>query len=133
MPIINLKVSGSESPTRARELVNEITRLTKEILNKRPELTVVTISFVPEYLWYVNGQSLLELESQSFHLEIKITDSTNLKAEKARYIQAVHRSLTAQLGAIHPVSYTAIHEMKADGYGYDGSTIEYKYISSQTN
>lgn len=131
MPIIDLKVSGEENPALAQELVKEIGRLTKEILNKKPEVTVVTLSFVPEHLWFVNAVSLAELKIKSFHLNIKISDSTNLKTDKAKYIEAVHQSLISILGNVHPVSYTAIHEMKADAYGYEGLTIEYKIITNQ--
>jgi 4-oxalocrotonate tautomerase len=131
MPIINLKVSGPEDPTLAQQLVTEISRLTKEVLNKKPEVTVVTVTFVPDHLWFVNSVSLAELKTKSFHLNIKISDSTNLKTDKARYIDAVHQSLTAILGIVHPVSYTAIQEMKADAYGYEGLTIEYKLITNQ--
>ena len=131
MPIINLKVSGPEDRALAQELVNEIGRLTKEILNKKPEVTVVVISFVPDHLWFVNAVSLAELKTRSFHLDIKISDSTNLKTDKANYIGAVHNSLAHILGDIHPVSYTAIQEIKADAYGYEGLTIEYKLITNQ--
>lgn len=131
MPIINLKVSGKENAALAKELAKEISNITKEVLNKKPEVTVVTISFVPEELWFVNSASLAELKTKSFHLEIKISDSTNLKSDKANYIAAIHNLLTTRLGTIHPVSYTAINEMKADAYGYEGLTIEYKYINNQ--
>jgi len=131
MPIIDLKVSGAENPALAQQLVTEISRLTKDVLKKKPEVTVVTVSFVADYLWFVNSVSLAELKTKSFHLNIKISDSTNLKVDKAGYIEAVHKSLSTLLGDIHPVSYTAIQEMKADAYGYEGLTIEYKYINNQ--
>ncbi|NHA04307.1 4-oxalocrotonate tautomerase [Mucilaginibacter sp. HC2] len=131
MPIINLKVSGQEDPALAQEIAKTISNVTRDVLNKKPEVTAVTVTFVPDYLWFVNSVSLAELKTKSFHLDIKISDSTNLKADKAKYIDAVHSSLTSILGNIHPVSYTAIQEMKADAYGYEGLTIEYKYISNQ--
>ena len=131
MPIIELKVSGQEDPALAQELATEISRITKEVLKKKPEVTVVTVSFVPDHFWFVNSVSLAELKTKSFHLNIKISDSTNLKIDKADYILAVHKSLNSLLGSIHPVSYTAIQEMKADAYGYEGLTIEYKYINNQ--
>jgi 4-oxalocrotonate tautomerase len=131
MPIINLKISGQEDPALAQEIAKTISNVTRDVLNKKPEVTAVTVTFVPDYLWFVNSVSLAELKTKSFHLDIKISDSTNLKADKAKYIDAVHNSLTSILGNIHPVSYTAIQEMKADAYGYEGLTIEYKYISNQ--
>ena len=117
----------------AKELVQTISGLAKDILNKKPEVTVVTVSFIPDYLWFINSQSLAELGKNSFNLTIKISDSTNLKDDKAKYINAVHQSLASILGDLHPVSYTAVEEMKADAYGYDGLTIEYKIISNKIN
>lgn len=131
MPIINLKISGQEDPALAQQLVTEISRLTKNILRKKPELTVVIVTFATDYLWFVNSVTLAELKTKSFHLNIKISDSTNLKADKAEYIEAIHKSLQSLVGNIHPVSYTAIQEMKGDAYGYEGQTIEYKYINNQ--
>ena len=131
MPIIHLKVSGAEDTVLAKELAVIISGLTKEILHKKPEVTVVTIDFIPTHLWFINSESLSELNAASFHLTIKISDSTNLKDDKSRYIDAVHQALAERLGTIHPVSYTAIEEMKADAYGYDGLTIEYKLISNK--
>jgi 4-oxalocrotonate tautomerase len=130
MPIIDLKISGHENTALAQELSKDITRITKEVLNKKPEVTVITLSFVPTNLWFVNSVSLAELKTSSFHLNIKISDSTNLKIDKANYIKAIHNSLESHLGRIHPVSYTAIQEMKADSYGYEGLTIEYKFINN---
>lgn len=131
MPIINLKVSGEEDAALAKELAVIISGLTKKVLNKKPEVTVVTVSFVPDNFWFINSESLEDLQIKSFHLTIKISDSTNLKDDKANYIDAVHKALELRLGGIHPVSYTAIEEMKADAYGYEGLTIEYKIIHNR--
>jgi len=131
MPAIHLKVSGDKNPALAKELVETISSLTKNILNKRPEVTVVTVIFIPDDLWFVNSVSLAELKKKSYNLTIKISDSTNLKDDKSNYIKAVHQSLEALLGDIHPVSYIAIQEMKADAYGYEGLTIEYKIIHNK--
>lgn len=131
MPIINLTVSGKEDPALAKELAKDVSNLTKDVLNKKPEVTVVTVSFIPDYLWFVNSESLAELKKKSFHLTIKITESTNLKDDKSKHIDAIHKSLKDFIGDIHPVSYTAIDEIKADAYGYEGLTIEYKIINNK--
>ncbi|WP_223255375.1 hypothetical protein [Flavobacterium sp. LM4] len=64
-------------------------------------------------------------------MTIKILDSTNLKDDKAKYIEALHNLLSELLGNVYPVSYSAIEEMKADAYGYEVLTIEYKIISNK--
>jgi 4-oxalocrotonate tautomerase len=131
MPAIHLKISGKEDSALAKKLALSISNLTKEVLNKKPEVTVVTVSFIPNDLWFINSESLTDLKTNSFYLTIKISDSTNLKEDKAKYIEAIHQELSSILGTIHPVSYTAIEEMKADAYGYDGLTIEYKWINNR--
>lgn len=130
MPIIDLKLSGNEDSKLAGEVVKAIHQLTQTILNKRPEVTAVMVTFIPTTLWFINQQSLAELRQNSYHLTIKITDSTNVKADKSRYIKAVHETLEQQLKKLHAVSYTAIEEMKADAYGYEGKTIEFKFINA---
>lgn len=131
MPIINLQVSGQENHLLAKELAVAISDLTKNVLTKKPEVTVINVAFVSDELWFINSKSLAELKTNSFHLNIKISDSTNLKNDKAAYIDAVHQLMTRVLGHVHPVSYTAIQEMKADAYGYEGLTIEHKYIHNK--
>jgi 4-oxalocrotonate tautomerase len=131
MPLITLKISGQKDLVLAEQLAKTITDLTKDVLNKPAAVIVVIVSFLPNHLWFVNSVSLAELKTKSFQLNLKIADSTNLKIEKSKYIDAVHLALSRLLGGIHPVSYTAIEEMKADAYGYDGKTVEYKYITNQ--
>jgi len=82
MPLIKLKVSGQENPALAEQLAKTISDLTKDVLNKRPEAITVIVSFVPDHFWFVNSVSLAELKTKSFHLSIKIADSTNLKIDK---------------------------------------------------
>ncbi|MEO7045391.1 MAG: 4-oxalocrotonate tautomerase, partial [Ferruginibacter sp.] len=118
-------------PAVAKALAKNISMLTRDVLKKRSEVTVVTVSFIPDHLWFVNSETLAELKQKSFHLTIKISDSTNLKDDKSKYIEAIHKSLKSFLGDIHPVSYTAIEETKADAYGYEGLTIEYKIINNK--
>jgi len=66
MPIIELKLSGQENPVLAQQVATEISRLTKDVLKKRPEVTVVTVSFVPDHLWFINSASLAELKNKKF-------------------------------------------------------------------
>ncbi|CAD0005046.1 tautomerase family protein [Flavobacterium salmonis] len=131
MLAIDLKVSGKENPALVKELVKTISSLTNQILHKKPEVTVVTVSFISDCLWFVNSESLAELKKNSFFLTIKISGSINLKDDKAKYIEALHNLLSELLGNVYPVSYSAIEEMKADAYGYEVLTIEYKIISNK--
>ena len=131
MPILNLKISGEPNAELARVLVNEITNLTEKHLKKKPAVTAITVMFVPKDFWFVNTQSLASLNQSSFYLDIKVTDSTNLKDEKADYIKAIFALMEAHLENIHTESYVYVEEVKADAYGFGGLTQEFRYIKSK--
>ncbi|SFB75880.1 4-oxalocrotonate tautomerase [Flexibacter flexilis DSM 6793] len=131
MPILNLKVSGEASDALAQTLANDLTDLTAEFLKKKPEVTAITVAFVPENQWFVNRQTLATLGLKSFYLDIKVTESTNLKDEKEQYIAAVFERMQQRLGALHSESYVYVEEVKADSYGFGGLTQEYRYVKAK--
>jgi 4-oxalocrotonate tautomerase len=128
MPIINLKISGKEDVSLAQTLASSITLLTQQYLDKKPEATAITITFIPDVLWFINGQSVAG--ARTFYLDIKVSDSTNLKDQKAAYIEAVYKLFED----VHPLSYVYVEEVKGDAYGFGGLTMEHRYINKkQTN
>ena len=62
----------------------------------------------------------------SAYVEIKITDETNTRAEKAAYIRAVFEGLSALMPNLHHESYIHVHDARAGAYGYGGLTQEYR-------
>ena len=131
MPILNLKISGIENPKLTQIVVNRLTKITEKELNKKPEVTAITVNYIKENNWFVNREHLEKLKLKSFYLDIKITDSTNLKQEKESYIKYVFELSSELLGSIHNESYVYIEEVKADSYGYGGKTQEFRYIKSK--
>ncbi len=131
MPILNLKISGIENPKLTQIVVNRLTKITEKELNKKPEVTAITVNYIKENNWFVNREHLEKLKLKSFYLDIKITDSTNLKQEKESYIKYVFELMSELLGSIHNESYVYIEEVKADSYGYGGKTQEFRYIKSK--
>lgn len=130
MPILNLKVSGKQDAKLSEKLADGLTDTIEKYLRKKPEITAITISFVPAEQWFINKKPLSSGEKRSFYLDIKITESTNLKNEKAAYIKEVFSLMEKLLGALHPASYVYVEEVRADAYGYAGKTQEERYIRS---
>jgi 4-oxalocrotonate tautomerase len=135
MPILNFKFSVPEALSESRRLslneqfANQLTNLTQHLLLKKGELTALVIEQVPSASWYIGGQSLNSLELPSFSLDIKVTEGTNTKDQKASYIAAVFEAMRTLLGlALAPTSYVVIHEVRADSWGYGGLTQERRYI-----
>ena len=63
----------------------------------------------------------------AFHLDISVTDETNTKAEKARYIQDIYDAFRGILGELHECSYVHVIDARAAAYGYGGRTQEYRH------
>ncbi|MCB2041420.1 MAG: tautomerase family protein [Burkholderiaceae bacterium] len=127
MPYLNLNLPIAPSSDVSAKAAQVLTQLTADLLGKKPELTAVAITATPRDAWYIGGRALPAGQS-SFYLDIKVTEGTNTKNEKARYVEAVFDAMTALLGELAPASYVVIDEVRADAWGYSGQTQEYRYI-----
>ncbi|MDR5754651.1 MULTISPECIES: 4-oxalocrotonate tautomerase family protein [unclassified Caballeronia] len=127
MPILNVKVSAKKTPELTREISDLLLDLTTRILGKRREVTAIAIDFLDRDSWVVGGKLLSEQNKNSFYFDIKITDETNTKDEKARYIKEAFEGFERILGNLHEESYIYVQDVKAASYGYGGYTQEYRY------
>ncbi len=132
MPYLNVKLAMPESAELAEKVVTVLMKHTTEILGKKPEVTSIQVDFVSPHLWFVNGIRVSEQNAVTFYLDIKITDGTNTKAEKAKYIKQIFKDIEAIIGTITPASYIVIHDVRADAWGFQGHTQEYRFIQSQS-
>ncbi|HUX90744.1 MAG TPA: 4-oxalocrotonate tautomerase family protein [Gallionellaceae bacterium] len=130
MPIIMVKVSAKKSAEMTRSISSILLELTTRILNKKPELTSIAIDYIDPDDWIVAGRSLSEQGKSSIYFDIKITDETNTKAEKAQYIREAFDAFSRLLGNLHEESYIYVEDVRATAYGYGGRTQEYRYHHS---
>lgn len=127
MPILNVKVSADKSPQLTKDIAALLLELTSRILKKKPEVTAIAIEYVPRDSWIVGGELLSEQNKNSFYFDIKITDETNTKDEKAQYIREAFAGFARLLGNLHDESYIYVQDVRAASYGYGGLTQEYRY------
>lgn len=127
MPILNVKVSAKKSAELTLSISAILLELTSRILHKKPEVTSIAINYVDPNDWIVGGKSLSEQGKSSLYFDIKITDETNTKAEKAQYIREAFDAFSQLLGNLHEVSYIYVEDVRATAYGYAGLTQEYRY------
>ena len=131
MPHIALQISAAPDAELARAAAALVADLTVEVLGKPRELVAVAIGFVDPGHWFIDGRSMLEHRRSAYHLDISITDETNTKAEKARYLQRMHAGLSALLGDAHDTSYIHIIDARAAAYGYGGLSQEQRYQAAR--
>jgi 4-oxalocrotonate tautomerase len=127
MPILNVKISGTRSAETSRAVASHLMEITTRILHKKAEDTAIAISFVPHEDWYIAGEPLSTSGRNSFYFDIRVTDETNTKAEKAAYIRAAFEGFARILGDLHAHSYVHVQDARAATYGYGGQTQEYRY------
>jgi len=127
MPILNVKVSGAKSPELTRQISELLFDLTTRILKKKREVTSIAIDYIDPDNWIVGGASLSEQQKHSFYFDIKITDETNTKDEKALYIREAFDGFARILGSLHEESYIYVQDVRAASYGFGGYTQEYRY------
>lgn len=134
MPYLNVRLSTtlpSDAPARVAAL---LTDLTAEALKKKRELTAVVIDPVRAEHWFIGGAPLgarAQPVAASFFLDIKVTEGTNTKDEKAAYVQRVFAGMQSILGPLDPASYVVLHEVRADAWGYGGATQEFRYVAGK--
>lgn len=127
MPILNVKVSAVKTPELTRAIAALLLELTTRILRKKPEVTSIAIDYVDPDSWIVAGVPLSEQGKSSFWFDIRVTDETNTKDEKAQYIREGFDGFARLLGNLHDESYIHVHDVRATSYGYGGLTQEYRY------
>ncbi len=127
MPILNVKVAATESRDLTGRISTMLIELTSRILGKDPKVTAITIDYVNPEHWIVGGTPLATQGMSSFYFDIKITDETNTKLEKERYIREAFAGFQRILGRIHEESYIYVQDVRATAYGYGGRTQEYRY------
>src|SRR5690242_10620814 len=87
MPMITVQVATqSPSPALTRRIAATIAELTASILHKDPRVTAVAVEYVDPARWFVAGASAAELDQAAFFVDVRISDGTNTKDEKAEYI-----------------------------------------------
>ena len=127
MPHIVLHLSGVPDATRTRQAVDAIVRLTQSVLGKKQPVIAIEVQHIAADQWFIGGKTLASLGRSAFQLDISVTDETNNKAEKARYLREVHAAMAALMPDLHEVSYVHVIDARAAAYGYGGLTQEHRH------
>lgn len=96
--------------------------LANEKLGKDPDVTAVLVEQVDGARWYCGGRSLAEQGAAGLWLDIRVTEGTNTKSQKAAFIAATFAAMAELLGPLHHESYVHVLEARGDAYGYGGAT-----------
>jgi 4-oxalocrotonate tautomerase len=127
MPHIVIHRSGTPDPAIDHRIVESVADLTQSVLGKKLPVIAITLHHIAHESWFIGGRPLSDLGRNAFHLDISVTDETNTKAEKARFIKDVYGAFQVILGDLHECSYVHVIDARAAAYGYGGQTQEYRH------
>jgi len=129
MPHLTLQISGRPDAELTRRAVATVGELTQRVLRKEAGLIATTVTYIPREQWFIGGKPLSDyMEGRNaFQFDISITDETNTKAEKARFIAETFAALSEVIGDVNPVSYIHVIDARAAAYGYGGKTQEFRH------
>jgi 4-oxalocrotonate tautomerase len=121
MPTLRLQVAPLLNPERYAALGAALTRITAQVLNKKPEVIAVMIDDLPAARYLVAGRDAVQPIAC---LEISITAGTNTAEEKSQFIREayseLHRQLSIGRSTLHEASYVIVRELPAGDWGYGG-------------
>jgi 4-oxalocrotonate tautomerase len=132
MPMITVHFAAARrAEGKQAAIAAAISRLASEILHKDPKAAAALVQEAAPGDWFCGGRSLAQAGLATFWLDIRITEGTNTKDEKAAFVAAAFRVMGEILGPLHEESYVQVHEARADSYGFGGLTQERRYIAGK--
>ncbi|TCK30682.1 4-oxalocrotonate tautomerase [Ancylobacter aquaticus] len=132
MPMIQIRYA-TPAPAAGLQaaLAHRAAQLAQQWLGKDPTVTAVLVEPADPAHWFCAGRSLAEAGLAAFWLDIRVTEGTNTKDEKAAFIAATFAAFGEHLGPLHGESYVHVMEARGDAYGYAGLTQERRYIAAR--
>jgi len=131
MPHIVLQLSGKKDAGLMHKAVEVIQDLTAEILKKERSVIATTVTFIEDDQWFIGGKPLSLIGGSAFHLDISVTDETNTKSEKSRFIHELYQAIAKFRENLHEASYIHLIDARAAAYGYGGRTQEWRHQQAE--
>ena len=122
MPYLHIRIAAAEASAHTESIAACLMTHTRDILGKKPEVTAIDIEFTRPRHWFVGGVPVSDKQQITFYLDVKITEGTNTKKQKASYIKAVFSDLQEILGPLTAASYIVLDDVRADAWGFEGRT-----------
>ena len=112
MPLITIRYATSRAQAGLKAAIAKAASdLAAGILHKDPKVTAVLVEAADPADWFCGGHSLAQSGLASFALDIRISDGSNNKDEKAEFIAATFKRMGELLGPLHEESY--VHPRRA--------------------
>src|SRR5512143_3873558 len=101
MPYIDLLIYPGVTPSQSLALAEGITHAMTTIMGKRREVTAVRVAAADGSQWTIGGGPC---RNSTAYLEVRITEGTNSREQKAALLHHLHTLLVDHLGDLAEAS-----------------------------
>lgn len=129
MPYINIRIATSLNQVQRDQLYDKTTSHMNTVMGKRREVTVVNIQESEPRYWATNAVTLTSEDPIGAFVDIKVTEGTNTREEKAEMISQIVKMLRDVVGVVQEACYVVIDEIPANSWGYNGKTQAERAVS----
>ena len=129
MPYINIRIATSLNQAQRDQLYDKTTSQMNTVMGKRREVTVVNIDESEPRYWATNAVTLTSEDPIGAFVDIKVTEGTNTREEKAEMISQIVKILRDVVGVVQEACYVVIDEIPANSWGYNGKTQAARAVS----
>ena len=135
MPMITVQYATPKATTANSGLTPAIaaavSKLTSEVLKKDPNVTAINVEEGNPATWFIAGKTLVQHGAAAFWVDVRVTDGTNTREEKAAFVAAMFAAMQDLLGPLHNECYVYVDEVRGDAYGYGGLTQNERYFAGK--
>jgi 4-oxalocrotonate tautomerase len=132
MPMITVNYASPVArPGLKAKIAAAVLKASTDSLHKDPKVTAVLVEEAAAEDWFCGGKSLADHQLAGFWLQIRVTEGTNTKDEKADFIAAIFKTMGRLLGSLHSESYVHVIDARGDAYGFGGLTQEQRKFAGR--
>lgn len=134
MPYLRVRIAtANHDDTTASKVAASLTSFAVTDLGKSASAAAVDVQFTDPASWFIGGKPLTATSSSGFVVEIKITEATNSRDDKAKFVRDVFQFMAGEFGDIAKTSYVILQDVASEAWGYGGKTQEYRYITGDAD
>jgi len=122
MPYVNVKFIKQQVNQEQKDLlITGLMDIIVKIMDRNPDLTVVTIDEIDQSNWIIGGKPIDKSKHDKVcYIEIRISKGTCSAEQMADVIKAGKDLVKHTLGSNDITNYFIINELNPDSWGFDG-------------
>jgi 4-oxalocrotonate tautomerase len=132
MPMITVQYATPTGKAGlAPAIAATVAKFNASILKKDPNITAINVEESNPATWFIGGKPLTQHQLAAFWVDVRITDGTNTREEKAAFVATVFEAMKELLGPLHNECYVHVDDVRGDAYGYGGLTQNERYFAGK--